>query len=322
MTAPVGAIAPGVVLVILVIGVNLLVDGLRDVSDPTLASAPDEPARGGVAQRDVVGRCRARAGRLVHGRTRRAPRSHRRVRFREVAHGVRHHRAAARGARGDREHRCSTAPRSSAHRRSAWCPCAAASCSFVFQEPLTALDPLMKLGRQLAEPIARHQGLRGAALEASRPRGARRGAPARTRAHRGVTLLRDLRRTAAAGRHRHGARLPSAAAHRRRAHHRPRRDRPVRGARRSSIASSPSGTWPCVFVSHDLAVVSRMTDHALVMRAGEAVERGSIGELLAAPTAPLHRGLRRQRAPASRRASPQPSPRGGTDDLRSWGSTT
>ena len=36
MTAPLGAIAPGVVLVILVIGVNLLVDGLRDVSDPTL----------------------------------------------------------------------------------------------------------------------------------------------------------------------------------------------------------------------------------------------------------------------------------------------
>jgi peptide/nickel transport system permease protein len=39
MTAPLGAIAPGVVLVILVIGVNLLVDGLRDVSDPTLVRA-------------------------------------------------------------------------------------------------------------------------------------------------------------------------------------------------------------------------------------------------------------------------------------------
>jgi len=38
-TAPLGAIAPGVVLVVLVIGVNLLVDGLRDVSDPTQARA-------------------------------------------------------------------------------------------------------------------------------------------------------------------------------------------------------------------------------------------------------------------------------------------
>ncbi len=38
-TAPLGAIAPGVVLVVLVIGVNLLVDGLRDVADPTQARA-------------------------------------------------------------------------------------------------------------------------------------------------------------------------------------------------------------------------------------------------------------------------------------------
>jgi peptide/nickel transport system permease protein len=39
MTAPLGAIAPGVFLVVLVIGVNLQVDGWRDVSDPTLARA-------------------------------------------------------------------------------------------------------------------------------------------------------------------------------------------------------------------------------------------------------------------------------------------
>ncbi|WP_158862839.1 ABC transporter permease [Leifsonia sp. AG29] len=34
-TAPVGAIAPGVALVVLVIGVNLVADGLREVGDPT-----------------------------------------------------------------------------------------------------------------------------------------------------------------------------------------------------------------------------------------------------------------------------------------------
>lgn len=33
--APVGAIAPGVALVVLVVGVNLVADGLRDVADPT-----------------------------------------------------------------------------------------------------------------------------------------------------------------------------------------------------------------------------------------------------------------------------------------------
>ncbi|MFJ2031712.1 ABC transporter permease [Streptosporangium sp. NPDC087985] len=35
LTAPVGAIAPGVLLVVLVIGVNLVADGLRDMADPT-----------------------------------------------------------------------------------------------------------------------------------------------------------------------------------------------------------------------------------------------------------------------------------------------
>ncbi|MBO3749955.1 ABC transporter permease [Streptosporangiaceae bacterium NEAU-GS5] len=35
LTAPLGAIAPGVLLVVLVVGVNLVADGLRDVADPT-----------------------------------------------------------------------------------------------------------------------------------------------------------------------------------------------------------------------------------------------------------------------------------------------
>ncbi len=32
LTAPVGAIAPGVLLVVLVVGVNLVADGLRDLA--------------------------------------------------------------------------------------------------------------------------------------------------------------------------------------------------------------------------------------------------------------------------------------------------
>ncbi|MER7498807.1 ABC transporter permease [Nonomuraea pusilla] len=35
LTAPTGAIAPGVLLVVLVVGVNLVADGLRDLADPT-----------------------------------------------------------------------------------------------------------------------------------------------------------------------------------------------------------------------------------------------------------------------------------------------
>ncbi len=36
--------------------------------------------------------------------------------------------------------------------------------SVVFQEPLTALDPLMRVGRQIAEPLRRRTGLKGDAL--------------------------------------------------------------------------------------------------------------------------------------------------------------
>ncbi|MEV0390036.1 ATP-binding cassette domain-containing protein [Nonomuraea sp. NPDC050643] len=39
--------------------------------------------------------------------------------------------------------------------------------SAVFQEPLTALDPLMRIGRQIAGPLRRRHGLRGAALRAA-----------------------------------------------------------------------------------------------------------------------------------------------------------
>jgi peptide/nickel transport system permease protein len=38
LTAPIGAIAPGVALVLLVVGMNLIADGLRDVADPTRRS--------------------------------------------------------------------------------------------------------------------------------------------------------------------------------------------------------------------------------------------------------------------------------------------
>ncbi len=158
-------------------------------------------------------------------------------------------------------------------------------CSFIFQEPLTALDPLMKLGRQLAEPIARHQGPRGAALkravldaleEVHLPE------PERIAASRSYEISGGQRQRVA---------IAMALACR------PRlliADEPTTALDvtvQSEVLSLldrliAERDMALIFVSHDLAVVSRMTDHALVMRAGEAVEQGTIAELLASPQHP------------------------------------
>ena len=157
--------------------------------------------------------------------------------------------------------------------------------AFIFQEPLTALDPLMKLGGQLAEPIARHQGLRGrdlrrAVLEALAE--VRLPEPER---------IADARPYEISGGQRQRVAIAMALACR------PRlliADEPTT-ALDVTVQSEVLALldrlvadrgMALIFVSHDLAVVSRMTDHALVMRAGEAVERGTIAQLLASPQHP------------------------------------
>ena len=42
--------------------------------------------------------------------------------------------------------------------------------AYVFQEPMTSLNPVLTVGRQLGEVLRRHRGMRGAARARARPR--------------------------------------------------------------------------------------------------------------------------------------------------------
>lgn len=157
--------------------------------------------------------------------------------------------------------------------------------STVFQEPLTALDPLMRLGAQVAEPLRRHLGLRGAAL-----RDAVRAALDEVRLPDPERIARAYPHEISGGQRQRVAIAAALAC-------RPQlliADEPTTAldvtvqadilALLDSLVTERG--MALLFVSHDLAVVSKLTERALVLRGGRVVEENTIEGILTAPADP------------------------------------
>ncbi|WP_114965420.1 ABC transporter ATP-binding protein [Alkalilacustris brevis] len=186
--------------------------------------------------------------------------------------------------------------------------------SFIFQEPMTSLNPLHTLEKQIGESLALHQGLQGQAARV-----------------RTIELLEKV------GIHEAESRL-GAYPHQLSGGQRQRVMIAMALANGPDllIADEPTTAldvtiqaqilelladlkraegMSLLFITHDLGIVRRIADRVCVMQGGEIVEQGSTAEIFANPQHPYTRTL----LAAEPRGTPDPVPQGAREILRTEG---
>jgi peptide/nickel transport system ATP-binding protein len=175
--------------------------------------------------------------------------------------------------------------------------------SIVFQEPLTALDPLMPVGRQIAGPLRLHQGLNRTDAE-------RRAIEWCDRVHLPdpARLVRALPHQISGGQRQRVALAMALAC-------RPRvliADEPTTALDVTVQAQilnlldeliEDTGV-ALLFISHDLPVVAGLARHLLVMRDGRLVESGAVDDVLRRPASAYARQLVASAVRVTRLAGP------------------
>jgi peptide/nickel transport system ATP-binding protein len=194
--------------------------------------------------------------------------------------------------------------------------------AYVFQEPMTSLNPVLTIGRQIGEVLRRHQGMRGAA--------ARRRAADLLRLV-GIPLaerrLHEYPHQLSGGM-RQRVMIAMAVACR------PRllvADEPTTALDVTVQAGildvlrdlrAEIGT-AVLLITHDLGVVADIADRVVVMYAGRTIEQAEAAALFAAPSHPYTRGLldavpnlaRRQEEPSAPAGSPLQRQDGGLREI-------